>query len=56
MEVATSVDMETPLEITTDGRNLIISPVESNKRGKKFKAALDKINRAHGKTLRKLAG
>jgi len=50
------VDMETPLEITTDGRNLIISPVESVKREKRFKAALDKVNRVHGKTLKKLAG
>lgn len=49
------VDMNTPLEITTDGKNIIISPVESNVRGKKFKAALDKVNRIHGKTLRKLA-
>ncbi|HKZ56095.1 MAG TPA: AbrB/MazE/SpoVT family DNA-binding domain-containing protein [Nitrospirota bacterium] len=50
------VDMNTPLEITTDGKNLIISPVESTVREKKFKAALEKVNRIHGKTLRKLAG
>ena len=50
------VDMNTPLEITTDGRNLIISPVENVKREKKIKAALDKVNRVHGETLRKLAG
>ncbi len=50
-----NVDMNTPLEITTDGKNLIISPVESRKREKRFKAALDKVNRVHGKTLKKLA-
>lgn len=50
------VDMDTPLEITTDGRNIIISPVEGTVREKKFKAALEKVNRIHGKTLRKLAG
>ncbi len=49
------VDMDTPLEISTDGRNLIISPVESEKREKRFKSALAKVNKAHGKTLRKLA-
>ncbi len=49
------VDMETPLEITTDGKNLIISPVESLKREKKFKKALEKVNRFHGETFRKLA-
>jgi len=50
------VDMDTPLEITTDGKNIIISPIESAVREKKFKTALDKVNRIHGKTLRKLAG
>ena len=50
------VDMDTPLEITTDGNNIIISPVESPVREKRFKAALDKVNKIHGKTLRKLAG
>lgn len=49
------VTLDTPLEITTDGRNLIISPVESTKREKNFKAALDKINSLHGKTFQKLA-
>jgi len=49
------VTMDTPLEIATDGRNLVISPVESGKREKKFKAALEKVNKLHGKTLRKLA-
>ena len=49
------VDMDTPLEISTDGRNLIISPVESVKREKKFRAALEKVNKSHGKTLKKLA-
>jgi antitoxin MazE len=50
------VDEDTLLEITTDGRNLIISPVEDEKREKKFKTALEKVNKVHGKTLRKLAG
>ncbi len=49
------VDIDTPFEITTDGKNLIISPVEDAKREKKFRAALEKVNKEHGKTLRKLA-
>jgi len=49
------VGMDTPLEIITDGKNLIISPVESAKREKKFKAALSKVNKAHTTTLKKLA-
>lgn len=49
------VDMKTPLEVSTDGRSLIISPVENDKREKKFRAALEKANKSHRKTLQKLA-
>ena len=49
------IDSATSLEITTDGKNLIISPVEDSKREKKFKAALSKVNKLHGKTLKRLA-
>ncbi len=48
-------DENTPFEITTDGRNLIISPVTDEKREKKFRATLEKVNKMHGKTLKKLA-
>ncbi len=50
-----NIQLETPLEITTDGMNLIVSPVQSEKRARAFKAALSKINQQHGKTLRALA-
>ena len=49
------VDHNTPLEIVTDGRSLIISPVTAVARQRKFRAALKKINRVHGQTLEKLA-
>lgn len=49
------VDMDTPLEIATDGKSLIISPVENENREKKFKAALQKVNRRHAGSLRRLA-
>ena len=49
------IDMDTPLEISTDGKNLIISPVQDEKREERFRAALQKVNRKHGKTLKKLA-
>ena len=51
-----NVEMDTPLEITTDGENLIISPVHNIKREKRFREALKKVNAKHGKTLEKLAG
>jgi len=50
------IDMDTPLEVSTDGKNLIISPVQDAKREKRFRAALQKVNKKHGKTLKKLAG
>lgn len=49
------IDMETPLEVSTDGKNLIISPVMDAKRETKFRTALRKVNKKHGETLKKLA-
>jgi antitoxin component of MazEF toxin-antitoxin module len=48
-------DIDTPLEISTDGKNLIISPITDEKRMEKLKTSLSKINKKHGKTLEKLA-
>lgn len=49
------ITMETPLEVSTDGRSLVISPVAEADREPRVTAALRKINARHGKTLRKLA-
>ena len=49
------IDETTPLELTTDGKNLIISPIDDEKRERKFKSALDRVNKKHGKTPQKLA-
>lgn len=49
------VTINTPLEIATDGKNLIISPVKNTKREAKFTTALEKINLRHGETLQKLS-
>jgi antitoxin component of MazEF toxin-antitoxin module len=49
------VDPGTPFEIATDGRSLIISPVSGATRERKFRAALKKINKIHGRTLEKLS-
>ena len=49
------ITMKTPLELVTDGRNLIISPVRNGKRTGRFHAALEAVNRRHGKTLKALA-
>lgn len=49
------IDDDTLLEISTDGNNLIISPVRDADRMNRLNKSLDKINRKHGETLRKLA-
>ena len=49
------IDPETPLDITTDGRTLIVSPVADEKHKAKFRAALEETNRRYGKALRRLA-
>ena len=49
------ITMDTPLEIVTDGRNLIVSPVQSARREQRFRSALEAVNRRHGKTLKALA-
>lgn len=49
------IKMETPLEITTDGRNIIVSPIQDEGRSKKFKASLSRVVTKHKKTFEKLA-
>lgn len=49
------INQETPLEIATDGRNLIVSPVLDGKREQKINNALLKVNKRHEKTLKELA-
>ena len=44
---------ETPLELTTDGTRLIISPIEEGKN--KLRKSLERVKKVHGSTLRKLA-
>lgn len=49
------ITRKTALEVSTDGKNLIISPVRSAKREAKVRSALAKANQLHAKTLRRLA-
>ena len=49
------ITMDTPLELVTDGKSLIISPLREAKRASRFRAALESVNRRHGKTLKALA-
>jgi antitoxin component of MazEF toxin-antitoxin module len=46
---------DTPLEVTTNGDVLLISPIRDKGRQKKLRASLDKINQKFGKDLKRLA-
>jgi antitoxin MazE len=49
------ISADTPLEVTTNGDSLLISPVRDKQRQKRLRASLDKINRQYGSDLRRLA-
>lgn len=49
------IDAETPLNIKTDGKCLIVTPVHDAARQKKFRSVLAKVNRQYGSALKKLA-
>jgi antitoxin component of MazEF toxin-antitoxin module len=48
------VHMDTPLEVTTDGRNIIISPQNVADAESTILQSLERINSRHGSVLRKL--
>jgi antitoxin component of MazEF toxin-antitoxin module len=49
------IDQETPLEITTDGQTLIVTPARDPKRKANFQRALAETNRRFGRALKRLA-
>jgi antitoxin component of MazEF toxin-antitoxin module len=49
------VRMDTPLEVTTDGKNIIISPLSAEDAELTLLASLERINTRHAKVLQKLA-
>lgn len=49
------IDMKTPLQISTDGKSLVISPVADTAREKRFRDSLAKVSSRHAKTFSKLA-
>lgn len=49
------IDPETPLELTTDGNRLLVSPVRDRKRQDRLRTSLAKINRKYGNDLARLA-
>lgn len=49
------ISADTPLDVTTNGDSLLISPIRDKARQKKIRASLDKINRKFGDDLKRLA-
>lgn len=49
------IEADIPLDISTDGQVLIISPVRDMERQKKFKKALESTNQRYGNALKNLA-
>lgn len=49
------IEPEDPLELSTDGRMLVVSPVEDVEKRERLTKSLKKINRKHGSLLKKLA-
>ena len=46
---------ETPFEIISDGRSLVLTPVRSSKEEKKFDDAMAMIHKRFGNAMKKLA-
>jgi antitoxin MazE len=49
------IDVDTPLEISTDGQVLVISPVRDNAHRDKFQRALESANKKYGRALKRLS-
>ena len=49
------INPDTPLEVSTDGKSLMVSPVNDPQRRMKFEAALESINKRYAKAFKRLA-
>ena len=49
------IDPETLLDVSTDGKQLIVAPAKPSARRKKFEAAQELAHQRYGKAFRKLA-
>ncbi|MFH1833566.1 MAG: AbrB/MazE/SpoVT family DNA-binding domain-containing protein [bacterium] len=49
------VDAATPLDISTDGKVLVVTPVRDKIRREKFRKALESSNRKYARALKRLS-
>jgi antitoxin component of MazEF toxin-antitoxin module len=52
---AAGIDAETPLEVSTNGDVIVITPVRTKKRAAKLHSALEEINALYAGVFKKLA-
>ena len=52
---AAGIDASTPLEISTDGDVIVISPQRSGKRNQKLRRVVDRMHERYGGVFRRLA-
>jgi antitoxin component of MazEF toxin-antitoxin module len=50
-----NITSDTPLDISTDGKQLIVVPAKPSERREKFEAAQQLVHRRYAKAFRKLA-
>lgn len=46
---------ETPLEVITDGRSLVLSPIKTTCEEQKFQKAMDAVHKKFGRAMKRLA-
>ncbi|MEX0675745.1 MAG: hypothetical protein WD063_01640 [Pirellulales bacterium] len=49
------VDENTPLEVTTYGRTLVVAPVADEEHRRRFARAMDSVNKRYADVFRRLA-
>ncbi len=49
------ISADTPLELTTNGDSILVSPIRDKNRQSQLRASLEKINRRFGDDLKRLA-
>lgn len=52
---ATGIDASTPVEVSTDGDVIVITPVRARKRTRKLEAVLEAINARYAGVFKRLA-
>ncbi len=49
------IDASTPLEVSTDGQVIVISPVRARRRTARLKRVVEEVHRRYGGAFRRLA-